>query len=190
MIPDRKEAEKLLEESGRLNPGPWVNHSRYVAYCAQKIAENIDGMDEEKSYILGLLHDIGRRFGFSYIAHVIDGYNFFMNKGYDEPARICLTHSFNVKDINTYIGKKDISDEQYNLMKHLISSFEYDDYDRLIQLCDCLALPTGPVNIEERMDDVESRHGYYPEAKRKNNYELKKYFENKMNKSIESLFDL
>lgn len=189
MIPTRNEAEMLLQEAGKMNPGPWESHSRYVAYYAQKIAENCDGMDPEKAYIVGLLHDIGRRFGWTYIAHVIDGYNFLMEKGYDEPARICLTHSFNVKDINTYIGKKDISDEQYSQIENFLHSFEYDDYDRLIQLCDSFVLPTGPVSLDERMDDVEKRYGYYPEIKRNNNYKLKKYFEDKMNKSLESLFD-
>lgn len=32
-------------------------------------------------------------------------------------------------------------------------------YDELIQLCDALALPTGPCILEKRMIDVYLRHG-------------------------------
>ena len=31
MLLSRYTAEEALEEAGRSNPGPWVNHSRYVA---------------------------------------------------------------------------------------------------------------------------------------------------------------
>ena len=109
MLPSREKALNLLEESNSLNPGPWKEHSIVVAECAYKIASKCNDMDEEKAYILGLLHDIGRRFGVTYIAHVIDGYNFLMKFGYDEAARICITHSFQLKDINEYIGEIDIS---------------------------------------------------------------------------------
>lgn len=75
MIPTRTEAERLLLEAESCNPGPWGNHSRIVARCAEKIAEACDGLDSEKAYILGLLHDIGRRFGAGHLRHVSDGYN-------------------------------------------------------------------------------------------------------------------
>ena len=41
----------------------------------------------------------------------------------------------------------------------------YDDYDRLIQLCDSIAMVNGVVDLKTRMDDVERRYGYYPENK-------------------------
>ena len=60
MMPTRAEAEKILEEAEQCNLGPWVNHSRITAKCAEKIAELCENLDSEKAYILGLLHDIGR----------------------------------------------------------------------------------------------------------------------------------
>jgi hypothetical protein len=51
MYPSRKEAEDLLLEAGKCNPGQWESHSRITAYCAEKIAER-SGMDSEKAYIL------------------------------------------------------------------------------------------------------------------------------------------
>ena len=49
MYPDRDKAEELLKEAEGCNPGPWGNHSRTAAHCAEKIAEYA-GMDSEKAY--------------------------------------------------------------------------------------------------------------------------------------------
>lgn len=54
-------------------------------------------------------------------------------------ARVCLTHSFPVKDIEADIGKKDITIKEYEFLKKYLESIEYDDYDKLIILCDALA---------------------------------------------------
>ena len=62
MLPTKEEAEKLLAEAEKCNPGPWGNHSRVAAHCAEKIARECDGLDADKAYILGLLHDIGRKY--------------------------------------------------------------------------------------------------------------------------------
>ncbi|MDO4302346.1 MAG: HD domain-containing protein [Bacillota bacterium] len=184
MFPDRKEAEKMLAEAETINPGPWGDHSRMVAKCAQRIAVSC-GMDGEKAYILGLLHDIGRRYGVTHLAHVTDGYKYLIELGYDEAAKVCITHSFGVKNIDNYIGNRDISQEDYELLLRLIETYEYDDYDRLIQLCDSIAFPDRIVDLKTRMDDVERRYGAaYPLSKRQKNYELKEYFEEKMGRNL------
>ena len=59
MYPDRKTAEALLTEAEPHNPGPWGDHSRTAAHCAEAIAAAC-GLDADKAYVLGLLHDIGR----------------------------------------------------------------------------------------------------------------------------------
>ena len=91
--------------------------------------------------------------------------------------KICLTHSFGVQDINVYIGKFDILEEEQKQLERELNSVEYDDYDRLIQLCDALGSAEGVVNIEERMEDVKKRYGSYPQTKWDKNIELKKYFD-------------
>ena len=60
----------------------------------------------------------------------------------------------------------------------------YDEYDWLIQLCDCLADVEGILDIEERMRDVRKRYGFYPQHKRDSNLRLMHYFEKKMNRDI------
>ena len=135
MMPTRAEAEKILEEAEQCNSGPWVNHSRITAKCAEKIAELCENLDSEKAYILGLLHDIGRKFGVRHLGHVYDGYTYMMSLGYDEVAKICLTHSFNNSTVKEYIGKFDVSDEELELIETALAKVNMDDYDKLIQLC-------------------------------------------------------
>lgn len=140
-----KEAEKELELGAGLMPGPWVQHSKSVAVNARLIAEHTDCMDSERAYSMGLMHDIGRREGVKAIMHIIDGYRYMTKLHQPEIARICLTHSFPIQNINTFIGKYDCSEEEKNFLDHYLSAVVYDDYDRLIQLCDAISLPTAPV---------------------------------------------
>ena len=184
MLPARTEAERLLREAERCNPGPWGNHSRVAAHCAEKIAELCEGMDAEKAYILGLLHDIGRKFGVRHLGHVSDGYTYMMSLGYEEAAKICLTHSFQNQSMEDYIGKSDTSDEEQKLIHTALGNVVMDDYDRLIQLCDALAGSEGVLDMEERMEDVKKRYGSYPQEKWDSNVKLKDYFEKKIGKDI------
>ncbi|MBR2923476.1 MAG: HD domain-containing protein [Clostridia bacterium] len=184
MLPTLAQAKQLLAEAETCNPGPWGDHSRVAAHCAKAIAGRCPGMDGEKAYILGLLHDIGRKFGVSHLRHVSDGYSYLRSLGYDEAARICLTHSFSNLRVEEYIGRFDVSDEELALIVTELAAVQPDDYDRLIQLCDALAGSQGVLDIEERMGDVKARYGMYPQAKWDRNLELKAYFEEKMGMDV------
>ena len=140
MLPTREEALKLIRDGLLFNPGPWGKHCLTAAHCAEKIASACGDMDVEKAYILGLLHDIGRKF--------------------------------------------DVTDEELTIIKTELAKTIYDEYDRLIQLCDCLAGAEGVLDIENRMNDVKKRYGFYPQDKWNSNMNLKQYFEGKMNKDI------
>lgn len=184
MLPTRIQAEQLLKEAEHCNPGKWGDHSRTAAHCAEKIAFACGDLDPEKAYILGLLHDIGRKFGTRHLGHVADGYSYMQSLGYDEAAKICLTHSFHNQSITDYIGKADTTAEEMKLILDQLEAVEMDDYDRLIQLCDSLAGADGVCKMEERMEDVRRRYGSYPKEKWERNLELKKYFEDRMGKDV------
>ncbi len=186
MLPTRVEAERLLREAEDCNPGPWGNHSRVAAHCAEKIAEACPGLglDAKKAYILGLLHDIGRKFGVRHLGHVSDGYQYMMSLGYDEVAKICLTHSFHDQTLKDYIGKFDTTEEELGLIETKLAETVMDDYDKLIQLCDSIAGSEGVVDMEERMEDVRRRYGFYPQDKREANFRLKEYFEAEMGRDL------
>lgn len=184
MLPTREEARKLLAEAEKCNQGAWGGHSRVAAHCAEKIAQECDGLNPDKAYILGLLHDIGRKFGVRHLGHVSDGYLYMMSLGYDEAAKICLTHSFHAGTLDGYIGKFDTSPEELKVIQDALGRVVMDEYDKLIQLCDAIAGAEGVLDMEERMADVKERYGSYPKDKWDYNLGLKKYFEEKMGKYI------
>ena len=78
MLPTREEAMKLVQDGLSCNSGSWGK----VAHCAEKLQ-----VYDEKAYILGLLHDIGK-FGVRHFGHVSDGYTYRRLLGCDEVAKI------------------------------------------------------------------------------------------------------
>ncbi len=188
-IPTLEEAKIILEESSKLNPGPWVDHSLYVGKAAELIAREDMELDPNVALILGMLHDIGRRYGVTNERHSLDGYNFAMENGYDLWARICMTHGYLCKNVEDTCGKKDCTDEERKFVKEYIDSIEFSPYDKLIQLCDAIALPSGFCLLEKRMLDVVIRYGFneFTLEKWKATFDIKKYFEDKIGKSIYSI---
>lgn len=148
---DRKRAELELERAGKLNPGKWTEHSRYIAQACENIAARCNGMSPDAAYCYGLMHDIGRYAGVTSERHLIDGYRF--------------------------------------CMEHFVKNAVYDDYDRLVQLCDSLALPSGFCLLEKRFVDVALRYGTPPVmAERwRRILEIRDMFEKKINGSIYDL---
>ena len=188
-IPSAEEAKRLLSEAAMLNPGPWVEHSIFTAEAARNIAGKHQKLNPEVAYILGYLHDIGRRFGISYMRHIIDGYNFLSQMGYEDCARISLTHAFPLKDTQSYSGANDCTPEETEFIKKYISEVNYSEYDELIQLCDALATPKGFCLLEKRLVDVVMRYGITDLTvwKWKATFEIKANFEKAIGGSIYAL---
>ncbi len=201
-IPDLVTAEKLWHAVilNRLSkPYPfndrdaYVFHTRGVARFAKTIAEKIPELDTQKAYILGLLHDYGKRINESEEKrfHGQEGYEEMTALGYDDVARICLTHTFHIKDF---------SDEEYNYSagwlcwaKEKLKLLTYNDYDRLIQLCDMLTEGFNFVTIEQRAEGIAGR--YHLTDKQKQNLisdtlPLKQHFDNLCGEDIYTLLQI
>lgn len=174
-----EQAKKELQIAVQNNPGPWEQHSLVTADNACRIAEKVPGMDSKKAYLMGLLHDIGRREGITGMRHLIDGYNHMMGLKEPEIARICLTHSFASQNVEHFEGKHDCTAEQKTFIKDFVENRVYDNYDKLIQLCDAISLPEGACIMEKRFVDVALRHGVreYTTTRWRAYMDLKKYFD-------------
>lgn len=161
-VPGVDRAEAYLREGAELTPGPWVDHCRHVAGAARRIAEAHPDLDPDTAYSLGLLHDIGYRGGFRVpaVRHILDGYSFMRDQGFDGAARICLTHSFPIKDVDAFASSWDCPPHERRMVQEYLDRVEYTAYDRLIQLCDCLGEAAGYCLIEKRFVDVVLRHGF------------------------------
>ena len=182
-------AENALEWAERQNPGKWAAHSRFAALACKNIASRCEGMSAELAYCFGLLHDIGRYAGVSSERHLIDGYRFCMERGWEKAAQICISHAFMIQDIRSSIGTFDVTETDFRFLENFVKNAVYDDYDRLVQLCDALALPTGFCILEKRFVDVTIRYGVHPYTvdRWKKVLEIKADFEGKIDGSIYDL---
>ena len=182
-------AENALVWAERQNPGKWAAHSRFAALACKNIASRCEGMSAELAYCFGLLHDIGRYAGVSSERHLIDGYRFYMERGWEKAAQICISHAFMIQDIRSSIGTFDVTETDFRFLENFVKNAVYDDYDRLVQLCDALALPTGFCILEKRFVDVTIRYGVHPYTvdRWKKVLEIKADFEGKINGSIYDL---
>jgi len=159
IIPSRQDAEAYLQDAGERNPGPWIDHSRQVAIAAEAIAAFHPELNPEHVYVGGLLHDIGRREGVFGMRHVVDGYTFLMHEGFPDVARICLTHSYPIPNVMAGSSLWDGTEEEKKFVADFLASNTYTAYDKVIQICDSLCLPSGPVLMEKRFVDVALRYG-------------------------------
>lgn len=164
--PNITEAIKIWQESlsGILSHAKpniqmeYIYHTTGVAEAAFKIALN-SGLDPQKAYICGLLHDYGKIQDEKTTgkAHFLVGYEKMISLGYDFVAKICLSHSFPIKDF-CFEDYSSYTDEALTKTKAILSSVEYDDYDRLIQLCDIFFEGMNKVTYQQRIKSIKNRY--------------------------------
>ena len=184
-----EDAKELLEEANKMNPGGWYEHSLVVGKVAHKLAKAL-GEDAEKAEAFGYIHDVGRRVGRCNLKHVYEGYKYLSSLGYEDAARICLTHSFFENKVEGVIGTWDVKEEEKEFVKKYIENTEFDIYDKIIQMSDCIALSTGVTTLERRMTDVFFRYGFneYTEYNFRIRLELQDNLEEKLGYPIYRLF--
>ncbi len=186
---NRQNAKNLIAYAKELNDGAWISHSYNVANLAGLIADKAN-MDSEKAYVLGLLHDIGRINGAMQARHVIEGFNYLTEIGFVDGARICMTHTFQYKNIDAIYDTWDCTEEEKMFIRNYLDNIEFDDYDKLIQLCDALSLANGYCFAEKKMVNSVIKFGFKDTTidKWKAILDLKDYFDNKISGDIYSLF--
>lgn len=171
----------------------YIYHTNGVGDAALKIAQNCN-MDDNKAYILGLLHDYGKiqNEKASGISHFIFGYKEMMKQGFEEVARICLTHSFPFKEIKfedySQYSKKDLIEAQ-----NIISVIEYDDYDCLIQLCDMFFEGNNIVSFQKRLLGISQRYNLSKDqmaSLEKGAVKNKTYFDKKCGRDIYNILGI
>lgn len=136
----------------------YIYHTTGVADSAYKIAQKCN-LNPQKAYILGLLHDYGKiqdekQTG---IPHFFVGYDKMNKDGFSDVANVCLTHSFPIKDFSL----SDYSSYNINYLnkvKTILSQYEYDDYDRLIQLCDIFLEGMNKISYQKRIECIRNRY--------------------------------
>lgn len=169
-------------------------HTLGVAACCEKLAYCCD-LDEEKAFVLGLLHDIGksRSERQEKIFHGLEGYNQMMNMGYSKVAQICITHSFPSADFNDdnylFYQKLGILPQIHEIMKQM----QLDDYDYMVQLCDLFFEGLNKTNFENRFTGIMKRYNLSLENISdlyQNALKNKKYFDKKAYVNIYKILNI
>lgn len=172
--PSRKTAARLINEAAErrkreapagFNEQTWRAHSFGVARLAEKLALQA-GLDANKAFVSGLLHDIGKRWNETEenVFHSLSGYYYMSAFGFKDAARVCLTHSFPIRFPSENLLPN--PDVLVNEALKLIKGFgEYDDYDRLIQLCDWLNDCGTDCSVEYRAVSIIRRYPEIPAEK-------------------------
>lgn len=141
-----------------MNPGPWIGHTEYVAKAARILAPLI-GLDADMAEAYALIHDIGRREGMTRNRHIVDGYNFMKNEGYEDAAAICMTHSFPGFKILGTAEENGLTQEHYTMIAKFLDEHPISEMEKLIMLCDSIALASGFITMERRLLDGAIRYG-------------------------------
>ena len=160
---------------------------------AEKIAALIPGMDGEKAYVLGLLHDYGKRIGEreENKFHGQEGYEQMMFLGYPDVAQICLTHTFPDKNFDR--GQYSFPDEWIEWAREKLAGTVYTDYDYLIAFCDKLFEACEMVSIEKRIEAIVERYGLNADQRDllyRESIGLKKYFDEKTGDDVYRILEI
>ena len=136
----------------------YIFHTVGVGESAAKIASCCN-LDYEKAYVLGLLHDYGKKQSQKQTgkSHFMVGYDDLMLLGWSDAARINLTHSFPEQNFD-YKDYSSYPFDDLRRAKELIRDIVYDDYDKLIQLCDLFFEGTAIVSFQKRLKNICYRY--------------------------------
>lgn len=165
--PNIRNAEKIWREeiSYRLANYPfpekeeYIFHSRGVGRCCRIIAEHTQDLNPEKAYVLGLLHDCGKRVNekLSGRFHVREGYDLMEAMDYTDVARVCLTHSFYSPNFDEKFYPS-YRPEWLTWAKDKMRGITFNDYDRLVQLCDLFFEGLEKVCLKKRFEGLIRRY--------------------------------
>lgn len=184
-IPNKDKIISYLDEGYKQNPGDWVLHLWIVGHTAKNMAKDL-GLDPDIALACGCLHDIGKMTGAVGSRHFFEGYKLLRADSYFFPARIALTHSFPIRDVDSYLGDWNLPDEDKEFVADFLKYNPYNDYDLLIQLLDGL-IKTKYLGVEARIEPKKEAYGDSEFFKKKiaRLNELEDYFKPKLSKPIE-----
>lgn len=172
----------------------YVFHTKGIAESCEIIAKQIASLNAEKAYVLGLLHDYGKKYPEKELGgfHGHYGYDEMMQMGFPDVARVCLTHSFYASDFNKD-DYKNYSSKDLDWAQDKLKNIIFDDYDKLVQLCDMFFEGRNKVTFEKRFEGIMKRHNLsFDNIKNLYHHaeENKKYFDNKCGTDIYKLLGI
>ena len=133
-------------------------HCHGVAIIAETIASKTPYLNADLAYVMGLLHDCGRIVD-EYATgdyHGVVGYHLLCQKRWPQLAKISVTHNFVDKDFDIELMPHPRKDMIF--CKNYLTTVEYDDYDRLLQLADAVNNLGNNCTVEQRYRSIAVRY--------------------------------
>ena len=159
--------------NGKTNTSDWISHSLGEGRLCAVLAEKMN-LDPQRAEVMGMLHDYGRKEIHS-IQHVIRGFELLSDMGYDREAISCLTHSFinggrcasnEIAEDGFYVSPDGIpcwsEGSKKDDVTRFLEQYEYDDYDRILNLADLMASSHGILSPYDRILDIATRRTIDP----------------------------
>lgn len=183
-IPNKDKINYYLIEDNQ-NIGAWVRRSKIIGKTAKMMAKEL-GLDKDIAFACGSLFEIGKKENKNNLEKNIRGFYILRKESYFFPAKTNLSHSFIIKDIDSYVGEDNLEEKYKKMIKNFLLSYTYTDYDKLIQVLDN--------SITDKYIGIEKYQKYLKEKYKKIPYEkerlkilesYQKYFENKLKNPIE-----
>ncbi|WP_049690523.1 hypothetical protein [Anaerococcus jeddahensis] len=183
-IPNKDKINFYLIEDNK-NLGPWVTRSKIIGKSAKIIGKEL-GLDEDIAFACGSLFDIGKKEKKNGLENNLRSFHILRNESYFFPAKIAISHSFILKDINSYLGEMNLKEKDIITIKNLLLSYSYTDYDKLIQVLDN-SITDNYLGSEKKQEILKEKYGKIPfeDERLKKLIEYEKYFENKLKNPIE-----
>ena len=183
-IPNKDKINYYLIEDNQ-NIGAWVRRSKIIGKTAKMMAKEL-GLDKDIAFACGSLFEIGKKENKNNLEKNIRGFYILRKESYFFPAKTNLSHSFIIKDIDSFIGEDNLEEKDKKIIKNFLLFHTYTDYDKLIQVLDN--------SITDKYIGIEKYQKYLKEKYKKIPYEkerlkilesYQKYFENKLKNPIE-----
>lgn len=156
----------FLKNGMEINTSSWINHSFNVAIVSKKIASVLDDADEDTCYVLGLLHDVGRKFKTD-MEHTVYGFEYLVSHGYENEAIICLTHSHihGERCANNepavpwweWIDGKSVFHDNQDDLTDFLKNYSYSVYDNIVSIADLMATDKNVMSVYERILKLSQR---------------------------------
>ena len=178
-IPNKDKIIDYLEKAYDNNPGKWIAKAWRMGQIAEKMADDLD-LDSDIAFACGSLARLSDGYEEGFKGNIC-AYEILRAEPHLFPARISLTRSFPIKDINYCVNELNISAKEKEFVNNFLYKYSYAAYDYLIQYLDFLV---GREDLSlDCLKDLDHPHGKEISSRI---YDIRDYFTKKLEKPIET----
>ncbi len=178
-IPNKDKIIDYLEKAFKDKSDRWIIKSWLCGKTAEKMAKDL-GLDPDIALASASLAQIGK--SSTSDNNFLEGFKILRADSYFFPAKVAISQSFPLKDLELYKDIYDLDPKDEKFIKNFLYTYEYTDYDYLVQYL-YMIFDENFVGLEKGMDLFLDES--YPANFRERFYELEEYFLPKLKKDLE-----